>query len=600
MYLPIVPRRSQQLSSAVVTAATAFVFSWSTGRGRYPIVRKMSTITTTSSLLNHAVRYMVGSSSTGGEYKARHRGQKYIESIFQPYEVIPNSHEMKVLHNVIDLEGTSQYHIVVRAMMEDFWQQVIATTETDRVCALGVPGIGKTSMTCILIRLLLQQNKTVAYHIRTVEKLGYVYIFSPHTINTSSTGSSSRDGTTRVDVRTIKEQEFRTKSISDPSTYYVVDPGQTKDTCDPSNLYFQGKVIILASPYEEHWGRFEFTKRRWESQGNQLGTFCYIPAWSLSELMASSTIMMENGGIVLTEEEIRNRFHRMGGVPQYIFTKFYKEAIQEQQKVLELLTLDVVKRLACKNWYSIHYYSEYAADSQKNILLNYVLAEKDSGKYTDDDILVQFISDYVRDYIVTKYMPAIWYKLLQKEDPIHGPFDPSLYVSYCKQLLYNPVQPYKMVATVRAYASLADKTIAEMKEEEMLQETTLQEEKVVQTNQILLGGLHQSAKVENAVQSAVSHPSVLFHPIQKSENDQWYDFVYQENGVYYIFQCSLEGKPKGTCSNQMHELVTEILYRAIPTELLETTLETKLSINELQALWCTTNHSITWFHHLIL
>jgi hypothetical protein len=46
-------------------------------------------------------------------------------------------------------------------------------------------------------------------------------------------------------------------SLFDSSTYYVVDPGKTKDSCDPVED-FEPKVIIVSSPDECHWGGNSF------------------------------------------------------------------------------------------------------------------------------------------------------------------------------------------------------------------------------------------------------------------------------------------------------------------------------------------------------
>ena len=100
-------------------------------------------------------------------------GQNFIESIMGNYEPIldvdgmkndiPATNGMNVLRNVIETETGVRGNVVIRSITEKFWLQVIEATKTHRVCALGTPGIGKTTTTCILIRLLLKQNKTVLF-----------------------------------------------------------------------------------------------------------------------------------------------------------------------------------------------------------------------------------------------------------------------------------------------------------------------------------------------------------------------------------------------------------------------------------------------------
>ena len=79
------------------------------------------------------------------------------------------------------MEGVGKKNVIIRDnITEEFWSEVIATTNEYRVGAVGgTPGIGKTTSTCILIRLLLQQRHTVLYHVRTKEKEGFVYLFTP-------------------------------------------------------------------------------------------------------------------------------------------------------------------------------------------------------------------------------------------------------------------------------------------------------------------------------------------------------------------------------------------------------------------------------------
>ena len=58
-----------------------------------------------------------------------------------------------------------------------------------------------------------------------------------------------------VDVKLIQEKDFNIldENYNQPSTFYIVDPGKTKDNCNPPD-FFQGQVIIVASPDEGHWG----------------------------------------------------------------------------------------------------------------------------------------------------------------------------------------------------------------------------------------------------------------------------------------------------------------------------------------------------------
>jgi hypothetical protein len=201
------------------------------------------------------------------------RGKIYVDSIIKEYEDIPNSDGMKFLQGVVDLEAGTKQDVILRNITEDYWSMVIEQSNNFRVCSLGTPGIGKTTTTCILIRLLLFQNKTVVYHVRTEKKNGWVFKFSPTYIATT------------FDVDVIPEKFFELKMIDEPSAYYVVDPGLTKTNCNPP-VDFKFKVIIVASPDEGHWGASSFSKKRGQSQG----IFLYYPVWTLQELIMACEI----------------------------------------------------------------------------------------------------------------------------------------------------------------------------------------------------------------------------------------------------------------------------------------------------------------------
>jgi hypothetical protein len=241
------------------------------------------------------------------------------------YEDIPNSNGMKVLHNVVDIETGKTSAIILRNITEPFWSAVINATQEYRICALGTPGIGKTVIIPILIRLLIKnimkekQNATVIFNVQTVENDAFVYIFT----------YSSVDGTINADV--IPQRSFCFNDYNDEFTYYVVDPGKTKDSCDPSQDFI-GKVIIVASPDGRHWGEDEFTKNR----QNTKGSFRYFPVWCLEELQVAKHYFNTN----LSNEEIERRYDLVGGVPRVIFSKphEFSDHLKIQDVAVQALT----------------------------------------------------------------------------------------------------------------------------------------------------------------------------------------------------------------------------------------------------------------------
>jgi hypothetical protein len=185
---------------------------------------------------------------------------------------------MLVMRKVVTLERGVARDVVIRKVTQPFWQacinavdppppppslavapgqQAAMPTEQLRVCAVGTPGIGKTACTPLLIRMLLKKKKTVVYRVRAPEDSGWIYEFVP--------GSNERDPIT---ANVYPEQAFKSgvPSLREPSTFYVVDPGGTTDTCDPSPR-FRPKVIIVSSPDSKHWGANEFCKERADLEG---------------------------------------------------------------------------------------------------------------------------------------------------------------------------------------------------------------------------------------------------------------------------------------------------------------------------------------------
>lgn len=148
-----------------------------------------------------------------------------------------------------------------------------------------------------------------------------------------------------INVQVIPEEKFQRTSakFNHPSTYYVVDPGKTKDSCDPPNI-FQGKVIIVASPDEGHWGGSEFLKQR----GNIKGLFMFMPVWSLSELLAAKQYFEYN----LLDETIASRYEKVGGIPRHIFTDddTFNAVLRSQISAINMLNEDQLRNRHLMIW----------------------------------------------------------------------------------------------------------------------------------------------------------------------------------------------------------------------------------------------------------
>jgi hypothetical protein len=201
------------------------------------------------------------------------------------------------------LETGQVSDIIIRNITKSFWLaclDVVNTSWRDRVCAVGSPGIGKTTCTPVLIRMLLEQHHTVLYLVRTPEKVGWYYEFS----------RSSAGIQTYVFPEDKNIHEMFVRHLVVNSTYLVVEPGKTQDSCDPSYLA-EAKVIIVANPDSKHWGgsEFEMVRGRWS------GVFKYFPLWELSELLAARPILAPD----MSEDMVVERYGKVGGVPRTVF-----------------------------------------------------------------------------------------------------------------------------------------------------------------------------------------------------------------------------------------------------------------------------------------
>ena len=109
-----------------------------------------------------------------------------------------------------------------------------------------------------------------------------------------------------------KESDTRyIESLTKDSTFYIVDPGTTENSCLPPDA-FEPRTIIVSSPKESHWGGNQFPKIRLRT----VGRFRYFPMWDLDELVLAQMYFTNSR---LTREEVIARFRLVGGVPRHVF-----------------------------------------------------------------------------------------------------------------------------------------------------------------------------------------------------------------------------------------------------------------------------------------
>jgi hypothetical protein len=326
--------------------------------------------------------------------RSRRAANAFINSLMQAeYEDILESDGMLVLRNILDLESGESKDIVVRKCTLPFWEECIKVVNTTkkryRVAAIGTPGTGKTTSTPILIRMLLQRGMTVVYLVQTEKESRWYYKFIP-------------DGITgRITIRIFSEKLDEDDIPTDPTVYYIVDPGKTKNCCDPPTDFLP-KVIIVASPNPLHWGEGDFTKQR----GTVKGIMRFYPVWSDHELACAQKTIAPD----MTEKTVLDRFYMFGGVPRHVFEDTDDSwLLSLQDGAVDSLTLDQASSVVyTPNVIGIDCFSP----ATKSSLLAFQLREDDTGSF--ERVKSIFVSSLVFQKVTAKFMASLWITMLRR------------------------------------------------------------------------------------------------------------------------------------------------------------------------------------------
>jgi hypothetical protein len=285
-----------------------------------------------------------------------------------------------------------------------------------RVAAIGTPGIGKTTSTPVLIRMLLEMNKTVVYLVRTLDKSSWYYEFIP------------KDGGSIVrSVYTEKMDRSDILSLELRDTYYIVDPGESKDSCSPDRL-FQPKVIIVSSSDPEHWNDKEFRKTR----DSTTGVLLYYPLWSLDELSDAQATLCPG----MEEEKLLERYFLFGGIPRHVFAKGSEEKtlLQKQDDAIEALTEQHILRIVNGKMDAVGNLSPNAA---KSAVMGFVQADNDKEFVERKAVL---LSKNVEDRVFPLHMRFLWNYMVSLGEGGRYIFEP-----YVRDLLVkNPQSVVKL------------------------------------------------------------------------------------------------------------------------------------------------------------
>ena len=223
------------------------------------------------------------------------------------------------MRDISDPYSGHTQNVAIRDSDHGFWthcfEQLERNDELDRICVVGTPGIGKsTTVLAFAIRKLLLQKKKEVYQKRSAMGIrDYIELFAAIT-TTTTTGAPNMNPIVEYKYNVIPGETPINKIpfLRDCETYLIVDPGDTKDSCDPPGEV-KAKVIILASPDENHWGGNAFEKRDETKDG---GFFLYFPPWSIAELIAGASQIGQLLPAKLTQDCITLAFSVFGGVPR--------------------------------------------------------------------------------------------------------------------------------------------------------------------------------------------------------------------------------------------------------------------------------------------
>jgi hypothetical protein len=327
----------------------------------------------------------------------RATAQHFVDSLMKTtYINVSESAGMTVLRGIYTFETATENGIVVTTSATNaFWDACIKTAESSemryRVAVVGNSCIGKTHGTPILIRKLLEQKKTVVYIVRTDRKESWYYEFVPTT-----------SGTYAAEVYPEKTKRCLIPSLALSSTYYIVDPGMTHDSCDPP-LCFQPKVIILAPLRSRHWGDSTFETQRHTVQG----CLKYFPPWSLDDVLAAQPILCPS----ISKDTMRRRYRLFGGIPGDVFARSSQEKtiLQYQEGALQELSMyqrnhskDRVKSIAEGRMDAMNCFGGVP----KALLMAYIPALDDQGTF--DKARPILISYSIADKLFSKHIKDLW------------------------------------------------------------------------------------------------------------------------------------------------------------------------------------------------
>ena len=259
------------------------------------------------------------------------------------------------------------------------------------------------------------------YRVCRVGEKGFLFMFTPRM---NSSGEV-------VDVKVIEEKDFLywDTNFNQPSIYYVVDPGKTKEFNCNLDDDFHGKVVIVASPDNRHWGESDFLKYR----GKTKGLFMFLPVWTLNELLYAKQYFEYS---IDDDEEIMRRYEKMGGIPRHIFTDnvTFLGILESQKAALNSLNEDQLRKLTAND---INSAQTSDKDQPKSLLMVYEGSNDNSFRTVN----VAVSSKFVLSKLIEKNADFMW-KLMISLSVEYGGYGWKIFESYCQERLLGAPKEY--------------------------------------------------------------------------------------------------------------------------------------------------------------
>uniref|UniRef100_A0A0K6S988 Uncharacterized protein n=1 Tax=Chromera velia CCMP2878 TaxID=1169474 RepID=A0A0K6S988_9ALVE len=445
-------------------------------------------------------------------------GRDFVKSLCDATpRKVPKARGMEVLEGIKGGPGLpARGNVVVREVTKRFWEKCISEVQKGyRVCAVGSPGIGKSTSVAVLIKMLLERGETAVYLKRTLDtsRDGVCYEFKPMGSGRIETEVYTEEQAIRVEVASLKL----------PSTFFLIDPGSNQGSCDPS-FRVEAKVIMNASPDSKHWGN-EFDKR--QQDGEAYGIFLYYPLWTLLELLAASGFLSPSGYLI-EEDVLLERYREFGGTPRAVFApeSDLQGLRRKQKKGVHALTPEQVKLIADDKVAAV---DTDDASQPKSSVMGY---ESEGPSYDGKPVI---ISKVVCERISERHMGLLWRDLeLQSTHSTRG----HLFEAYVRSLMLR--EGGNTFWSRKAVGARGDKTGTNLE--------------LPCCESIRL--VHD---VSAAVKACQKSGSVVYHSV--NQQYELVDFVFKQNGTFFAVNATIAASDKAK-TKKINKLFTDLGLKA--------------------------------------